>query len=119
MSLNQLLSFVPFVRQPGSDSERASSGTFMVFFSLNLLGVVWWLMLLVSAVALFVFALLRPGVAFFNTSDARDAEIASINSLNGVDVLQRKAVYDVSQGSASSATATYLCHVAVETFFFM
>jgi hypothetical protein len=120
MSLNQLLSFVPFVRRPASDSDRqASSAAFMVFFSLNLLAAVWGLMLLVSAAALLIFAVLTPGVAFFNSASARDAEIESIKSVTDAGLLQRKAVYDVSQGSASSATATYLCHVAVDTLLFM
>ncbi|HEV2436689.1 MAG TPA: hypothetical protein VG077_11885 [Verrucomicrobiae bacterium] len=120
MSLNQLLSFVPFVRRPGSDSDRrASSAAFMVFLSLNLLAAVWGLMLLVSAVALLIFAVLTPGVAFFSSPDARDAEIQSIKSVTDAGLLQRKAVYDVAQGSASSVTATYLCHVAVDTLLFM
>lgn len=120
MSLNQLLSFVPFARRPGSDPDRrASSAAFMVFFSLNLLAAVWGLMLLVSAVALLIFAVLTPGVSFFNTADARDSEIESIKTVTDAGLLQRKAVYDVAQGSASSATATYLCHVAVDTLLFM
>jgi len=88
----------------------------MVFFSLNLLAVVWGLMLLVSAGALFIFAVLTPGVSFFNTADARDAEIESIKSVTDAGLLQQKAVYDVSQGSASSVNATYLCNFAVEAF---
>jgi len=120
MSLNQLLSFLPFVRQPGSDSEhRASAGPFMVFFSINLLAVVWGLMLLVSVVALLAFAVLTSDVAFFNSNDARDAEIQSIKSVTDSGLLQQKAIYDVSQGSASSMTATYLCHFAIDTLLLM
>ncbi|HKW29004.1 MAG TPA: hypothetical protein VJT54_06695 [Verrucomicrobiae bacterium] len=120
MSLNQLLGFLPFARRPGSDSERrASAGPFMVFFSINLLAVVWGLMLLVSVVALLAFAVLTSDVAFFNSNDARDAEIQSIKSVTDAGLLQQKAIYDVSQGSASSMTATYLCHFAIDTLLLM
>jgi len=123
MSLNQLLNFVPLVRrlvpQQRDSGDQATSGAFMVFLSLNLLAAVWGLMLLVSAVALIMFAVLTPGVAFFSSPDARDAEIQSIKSVTDAGLLQRKAVFDVSQGSASSATATYLCHIAVDTLLLM
>jgi hypothetical protein len=123
MSLNRLPSFVPFASPPdpqSQDSNRpASSGAFMIFFSLNLLSAVWGLMLLVSAAALIVFAWLTPRVDFFSTTDARDAEIHSIKSVTDVGLLQGKAVFDVSQGSASSATATGLCHIALGTLLFM
>jgi hypothetical protein len=36
-----------------------------------------------------------------------------------VGLLQGKAVFDVTQGSASSATATGLCHIALGTLLFM
>ncbi len=130
MSLNRLLSFVPLARlsrrsqaetdQPGSDADRpASSGAFMISLSLNLLAAVWGLMLLVSAAALIVFALLTPGVAFFSSTDARVAEIQSINSVNDVGVLQHKAAFDVSHGYENGATATFLCHIALGTLLFM
>jgi hypothetical protein len=124
MSLNRLPSFVPLAPlsrssgaetdQPGSDADRpASSGAFMISLSLNLLAAVWGLMLLVSGAALIVFVLLTSRVAFFSSTDARDAEIQSIKSVNDVGLLQQKAVFDISQGSASSVTATYLCHIAL------
>ena len=91
----------------------------MVFFSINLLAVVWGLMLLVSVVALLAFAVLTSDVAFFNSNDARDAEIQSIKSVTDAGLLQQKAIYDVSQGSASSMTATYLCHFAIDTLLLM
>jgi len=91
----------------------------MIFFSLNLLAAVWGLMWLVSAAALIVFALLTPGVAFFGSTGARDAEIQSINSINDIGVLQHKAAFDVSQGYANGATATLLCHIALGTLLFM
>jgi uncharacterized Tic20 family protein len=123
MSLNRLLSFVPLARrlvpQRRDSDDQASSGAFMISLSLNLLAAVWGLMLLVSAAALIVLALLTPGVAFFRTTDARDAEIQSIKSVNDVGLLQQKAVYDISQGSASSVTATYLCHIALWALLFM
>ena len=122
MSLNRLLSFVPLARRlvpPWRDSEgQVSSGAFMIFLSFNLLTAVWGLMLLVSVTALIIFAVLTPGVDFFSSPDARDAEIQSIKSVSDVGLLQQKAVYDISQGSASSATANYLCHTAVETLLF-
>ena len=77
------------------------------------------MMLLVSAAALIVFALLTPGVAFFSSTDARDAEIQSINSVNDVGVLQHKAAFDVSHGYENGATATFLCHIALGTLLFM
>ncbi|HLX96699.1 MAG TPA: hypothetical protein VKU37_13215 [Verrucomicrobiae bacterium] len=133
MSLNRLLSFVPLARlsrrgqaemdrlvPQGQDSDRpAFSGAFMIYLSLNLLVALWGLMLLASAAALIVFALLTPGVAFFSSTDARDAEIQSIKSVSDVGLLQQKAVFDISQGSASSATATFLCHIALGTLLFM
>ena len=39
--------------------------------------------------------------------------------MTDVDLLQRKAVFDVSQGYDSGVTATYLCHIAVDTLLFM
>ncbi|HUA38371.1 MAG TPA: hypothetical protein VMA35_08215 [Candidatus Sulfopaludibacter sp.] len=122
MSLNRLLSVVPFVGRlvPRRDSDRpATASAFMIFFSLNLLAAVWGLMLLVSVAALVVFALFAPGVAFFGSAEARDAEIQSINSLNDVGVLQHKAAFDVSQGYINGANATWLCHVAVDTLLFL
>ena len=129
MSLNRLPSFVPFASlfrrshaetdrpDPRSqDSDRpASSGAFMIFFSLNLLAAVWGLMLLVSAAALIVFALLTSGVAYFGSPDARDAEIKAINSINDIGVLQHKAAFDVAHGYENGATATFLCHIALGT----
>lgn len=130
MSLNRLPSFVPLAPlsrssgaktdEPGSDADRpASSGAFMISLSLNLLAAVWGLMLLVSGAALIVFVLLTSRVAFFSSTDARDAEIQSIKSVNDVGLLQQKAVFDISQGSASSVTATYLCHIALWALLFM
>jgi len=123
MSLNRLPSFVPFASPPdpqSQDSDRpASSGVFMISFSFNLLAAVWGLMLLVSGAALIVFVLLTSRVAFFSSTDARDAEIQSIKSVNDVGLLQQKAVFDISQGSASSVTATYLCHIALWALLFM
>jgi hypothetical protein len=130
MNLNRLPSFVPLAPlssrsqaetdQPGSDADRpASSGAFMISLSLNLLAAVWGLMLLVSGAALIVFVLLTSRVAFFSSTDARDAEIQSIKSVNDVGLLQQKAVFDISQGSASSVTATYLCHIALWALLFM
>lgn len=123
MSLNRLLSFVPFARRLAPqerDSDRpATSGTSMIFLSFNLLTAVWGLMLLVSTVVLFVFALSTPGVAFFGSASARDAEIDSINSVTDIGLLQHKAALDVSEGYASSATATYLCHLALGTLLFI
>jgi hypothetical protein len=119
MSLNRLPSFVPFDNPPdpqSQDSDRpASSGAFMISFSLNLLSAVWVLMLLVSAAALIVFAWFTSGVAYFGTTDARDAEIQAINSINDIGVLQHKAVFDVSHGYENGATATFLCHIALGT----
>src|SRR5208282_6914232 len=133
MSLNRLLSFVPLARlsrrsraktdrtdpQPEDSDRPASSGAFMISLSLNLLAAVWGLMLLVSGAALIVFVLLTSRVAFFSSTDARDAEIQSIKSVNDVGLLQQKAVFDISQGSASSVTATYLCHIALWALLFM
>lgn len=123
MSLNRLPSFVPFDGPPdpqSQDSDRpASSGTFMISFSFNLLAAVWGVMLLVSAAALIVFALFTSGVAYFGTTDARDAEIQAINSINDIGVLQHKAAFDVSQGYENSATATSLCHIAIDTLLFI
>jgi len=133
MSLNRLLSFVPLARlsrrsraktdrtdpQPEDSDRPASSGAFMIFFSLNLLAAVWGLMLLVSGAALIVFFLLTSRVAFFSSTDARDAEIQSINSVNDVGVLQHKAAFDVSHGYENGATATFLCHIALGTLLFM
>ena len=123
MSLNRLLSFVPLARRlvpqrRDSEGQRAS-GAFMISLSFNLLTAVWGLMMLVSAVALIVIACFTPGVVFFNTTDARDAEIQSIKSVNDVGLLQQKAIFDISEGSTSSATATYVCHVALWALLFM
>jgi len=76
-------------------------------------------MLLVSLAAFFAFAWFTPGVAYFDSISARDAEIASINSLTGVDVLQRKAAFDVLKGYDNGVTATFLCHVALGTLLFI
>jgi hypothetical protein len=123
MSLNRLLSWVPFARRllpQGRDPDgQASSGPFMVFFSFNLLTAVWGLMLLVNAVALIVFLLYTSGVAYFGSIDARDAEIQSINSAVDLGVLKDKAAFDVSQGYDNGATATWLCYIAVCTSLFM
>ena len=123
MSLNRLLSFVPFVRRrvpPAQDlDDQATSGTAMIFRALNLLAAVWWLMLLVSATVLIVFALLTSGVAYFSSTSARDAEIHSVNSITDIGLLQRKAVLDVSESYATGATATFLCHIALGTLLFM
>lgn len=120
MSLNSLLSFVPFARRLGSAlNRRVSSGAFMVFISFNLLTAIWGLMLLASLAAFIAFAWFAPGVAYFGSTDARDAEIASINSMTGIDVLQRKAVFDVSKSYDNGATATFLCHIALGTLLFM
>lgn len=123
MRLLRLLSLVPFARrlvpQRRESDDQASSGPFMVFLSFNLLTAVWWLMLLVSAGALIVFALYTHGVTYFDSTDARDAEIQSINSISDVGVLKDKAAFDVSQGYDNGATATWLCYIALFTFFFM
>jgi hypothetical protein len=123
MSLNRLLSFVPFVRRlvPRSrdSDDEASSGEFMISFSFNLLKAVWGLMMLVSLAAFIVIAVLTPRVAFFGSTSARDAEIASIKSVRDVGVLQDKAAFDVSQGYANGATATFLCYVALGTLLFL
>ena len=91
----------------------------MIFISLNLLSVVWAAMLLVSVIALLVLALLAPKVAFYSSTSARDAEIHSIQSVTDIGLLQRKAVLDVSEGYASGATATSLCHVALGALLLM
>jgi hypothetical protein len=62
---------------------------------------------------------LTPRVAFFGSTSARDAEIASIKSVRDVGVLQDKAAFDVSQGYANGATATFLCYVALGTLLFL
>lgn len=119
MSLNHFLSFVPFVRRRVSPArgldDEATSAAAMIFRALNLLSAVWGLLVLVSVAALLVFALLTPKVAFFNSAGARDTEIHSIKSVTDVGLLQRKAVLDVSEGYASGATATFLCHLAIVT----
>jgi len=122
MSLNRLLSSVPFARwliPQGRETDEASSSPFMIFLSFNLLTAVWGLMLLVSAGALIIFAVYTSGVDFFGSPDARDAEIESIKSVNDIGLLQQKAVFDIAQGSASSATATWLCDIALLTLLFM
>ena len=123
MSLNRLLSLVPFVGrlvpQRRDSDDPATSGPFMVFFSFNLLRVVCGLMLLVSVVALIVIALYTPGVAYFGSPDDRDAEIQAINSAVDLGVLKDKAAYDVSQGYDNGATATWLCYIALFTFLVM
>lgn len=119
MSLKRLLSLVPFVGRlapPERDPDnQAASNAFMVFFSFNLLTAVWGLMLLVSVIALILIALYIPGVAYFDSTDARDAEIQSINSATDLGVLQRKAAFDVAQGYDNGATATWLSYIAVGT----
>jgi hypothetical protein len=120
MSLSRLLNFVPFARRLNSTSDdEATYAVTMIFRALNLLAAVWGLMLLVSAVVLFIFALLAPGVAYFSSAGARNAEIHSINSVTDVGLLQRKAVLDVSEGYATGARATFLCHVALGTLLFV
>jgi hypothetical protein len=120
MSLNRLLSFVPLVRRLGSASDRpVTSGAAMIFRALNLLAAVWGLILLVSAAAFVVFAWFTPGVAFFSSANARDAEIQSIKSVTDIGLLQRKAVLDVSEGYATGANATFLCQVALGTLLFV
>jgi len=120
MSLYRLLSFVPFARRLGSAwDRRVTSSAWMISLSLNLLAAVWWLTLLVSAAVLIVFAWHASDVTFFSSPGARDAEIQSIKSVTDVGLLQNKAVLDVSEGSASSATATFLCHIALGTLLFM
>lgn len=123
MSVNSLLSFVPFVRRrvpPAQDMDsEAASGAAMIIRALNLLAVVWELMLLVSAAVLVVFALLTPKVAFFHSTNARDTEIHSIKSVIDVGLLQNKAVWEVSKGYSTGATATFLCHLALGTLLFM
>ena len=123
MSLNRLLSYVPFVgrlvpQRRGSD-DPATSGPFMVFFSFNLLRVVCGLMLLVSVTALIVIAVYTPGVAYFGSPDDRDAEIQTINSATDMGVLQRKAAFDVAQAYDNGATAGWLCDIALFTLSFM
>lgn len=120
MSLNRLPSFAPLARRLGSASDRpATSGASMIFRALNLLAAVWGLMLLASAAALVVFALLTPRVAFYSDASARDAEIQSIKSVTDIGLLQQKAVLDVSEGYATGANATFLCQVALGTLLFM
>jgi len=123
MSLNRLLSFVPVVRRlvpPARDlDDEATSDVTILFRALNVLAAVWGLMLLVSAAALVVFALLTSGVTFFSSASARDAEIHSIKSVTDVGLLQQKAVLDVSEGYATGATATFLCQIALGTLLFM
>ena len=123
MSLNRLLSLVPFVGrlvpQRRDSDDPATSGPFMVFFSFNLLRVVCGLMLLVSVVALIVIALYTPGVAYFGSPDDRDAEIQAINSAVDLGVLKDKAAYDISVAYDNGATATWLCYIALGTCVFM
>lgn len=116
MSLNRLLSFVPFAHRLGPVLDRRTSAVeFLVFVSLNLLMAVWGLMILVSVFVLSIFAWHTSGVALFGTPGARDAEIDSINSVTDVGLLQHKAALDVSEAYANGATATYLCHLALGT----
>ena len=123
MSLIRLLSFVPLVRRhvpPARDlDDEAASGVAKIFRALNMLASVWIVMLLVSAAALIVIALFTPGVAYFTSTGARDAEIHSINSVTDIGLLQRKAILDVSESYATGATATFLCHVALGTLLFL
>lgn len=70
--------------------------------------------------AIFIFAVI--GLSFYwfkfkahSATSARGAEIHSINSVTDVDLLQRKAVLDVSEDYASGATATLLCHLDLST----
>lgn len=123
MSLSRLLSFVPFARRlvpQEQDADReAALGAFMISLSFHLLAAVWGLMLLVSAVALVYIGWLSPGVAFFGSTDARDAEIQSINSITDIGVLQQKAAFDVSKGYDNGATATYICLIALGALLFM
>jgi uncharacterized Tic20 family protein len=115
-----MLNFVPFARRLSSSSDdEATSAVTIIFRALNLLTAVWGLMLLVSAVVLLVFALLTPGVTYFSSAGARNAEIHSIKSVTDVGLLQRKAVLDVSEGYATGARATFLCHIALGTLLFM
>lgn len=117
MSLNRLLTFVPFARRLGSVSDREEvSAATMIFRALNRLAAVWCFMLLVSTAVLLIFALLTPRVAFYKSPGARDAEIHSIQSVTDIGLLQHKAALDVSEGYATGATATFLCHVALWTF---
>ena len=99
--------------------HEATSDAAKIFRAFNLLAAVWWLMLLVSAIALVLFAFLTPDVAYFTSTITRDAEIHSINSVTDIGLLQRKAVLDVSEGYATGATATFLCHFALYTLSFM
>ena len=113
MSLNSLLSFVPPVRR------QTTSGASLIFFSFNLLTMVWGFMLLLSVAVLCVFALLTSRAAFFGSTSARDAEIQSIKSVTDIGLLQQKAIFDVSQSYAASATATFLCHIALDALLLM
>ena len=98
--------------------HEATSDAAKIFRALNLLAGVWWLMLLASTAVLVVFAWFTPGVAFFNNPSARDAEIQSIKSVTDVGLLQNKAILDISEGSASSANATFLCQIALGALLF-
>jgi hypothetical protein len=123
MNVKRLLGLVPFVGRlvPSARDadDPATSTPFMVFFSFNLLKVVCWLMLLVSAIALIVVAIYTPGVSYFGSPDDRDAEIQAINSAVDLGVLKDKAAYDVSIGYDNGATATFVCYVALGTCLFM
>jgi len=123
MSLKRLLNLVPFVGRlvpPGRDSDnQGASGPFMVFLSFNLLRVVCGLMLLFSVATLIVIAVYTPRVAYFGSTDDRDAEIQTINSAVDLGVLKDKAAYDVSVGYDNGATATWLCYITIGTCVFM
>lgn len=83
--------------------------------SLNLLAVVWWIILLVSATVFLVFAWYTPQTGFFSSTSARDAEIQSIKSVTDIGLLQQKATLYVLTGYATGATKTFLCRIALGT----
>ena len=83
--------------------------------SLNLLALIWWIILLVSAAVFFIFAWSTPQTGFFSSTGARDAEIQSIKSVTDIGLLQQKAMLYVLAGYATGATKTFLCRIALGT----
>ena len=84
--------------------------------SLNLVVTVWWVILFLSVGMLFVFMLLTPEVAVFDSHSKQNEEIQNIRVETNLVFLQQRAVIDVQLAGATNSTAKGLCYLAQGAF---
>lgn len=89
---------------------------FMPPRSLNLVVTVWWVILFLSVGMLFIFMLLTPEVAVFDSHSKQNEEIQNIRVETNLVFLQQRAVIDVQLAGATNSTAKGLCYLAQGAF---